>query len=113
MNTFCKYCEKEIPENSYFCPNCGKKLKDKEQKISLVRELFIYILCFICAPLGLYWFFKYVRSLDGTKQRVAYMSLIITLIAIIATIGITYSYIQTIKSYMNVPQFKQFSELGL
>lgn len=113
MNIFCKYCGSEIPENSYFCPVCGKKLKEKEEKITLLRELFIYILCFIFMPFGMYWFFKYFRNPDGAKKRVAYVSLIITLIAIIATFWVTYNYIQSIKGYMNTSQYQQFSELGL
>ena len=24
---FCKYCGRDIPETSEFCPECGKKLK--------------------------------------------------------------------------------------
>ena len=92
---------------------CGKKLKEEEEKITLLRELFIYVLCFIFVPFGMYWFFKYFRNSDGTKKRVAYISLVITLIAIATTAAITYSYVRTIKGYMNTPQFKQFSELGL
>ena len=113
MNTFCRYCQKEIPEDSYFCPVCGKKLREKEEKISLIKEIFIYIICFIFVPFGMHWFFKYVRSADGTKKRVAFMSLVITLIAVATTVSVTYNYIQSIKGYMNAPQFKQFSDLGL
>ena len=25
---YCKYCGKEIPNGSIFCPNCGAKQKD-------------------------------------------------------------------------------------
>ena len=61
----------------------------------------------------MHWFFKYVRSADGTKKKVAFMSLVITLIAVATTVNVTYNYIQSIKGYMNAPQFKQFSDLGL
>ncbi len=96
MNTFCRHCEKE-----------------KEEKITLLRELFIYFICFFFAPFGMYWFFKYFRNTDGFKKRVAYMSLVITVIAVVVTTIVIVSYIQSIKGYMNTSQFKQFSDLGL
>ncbi len=54
---YCKYCGKELPENSKFCPNCGKKLdvdvfrKDKIQ-LSLdfgkySKRICFYILWFL------------------------------------------------------------------
>lgn len=29
---FCKYCGKEIPDGSAFCPECGQKLNNPEYK---------------------------------------------------------------------------------
>ena len=29
---FCKYCGRDIPETSEFCPECGKKLKKESVK---------------------------------------------------------------------------------
>ena len=109
----CRFCGKEIPENSFFCPSCGKKLKDREENLTLGREIFIYAFSFFLTPLGLYWFFKYFRGPEAVKKRVAYISLIITVITILTTVVVTVSYLKSVNKYINSDQYKQYKDLGL
>lgn len=108
---FCKFCGKEIPENSYFCLYCGKALKDTNEEISLLKEISLYAASIFLMPLGLYWFFKYYKSTNPTKKRIAYGCLILTIIFLLVTVVITYDYFLALKSYMNTPQFKQLQML--
>lgn len=107
----CKFCGKEVPIDSTFCPNCGKKLK--EESMSLGKELGIYVFDVFLAPFGLVWFFKYFRSLDSAKKRVAYMSLLITIVTVVLTVYITVGYIKSVTSLIYSPQYNSLRELGL
>ncbi|MBQ2034853.1 MAG: zinc ribbon domain-containing protein, partial [Peptococcaceae bacterium] len=49
---FCKYCGQNIPDIAEFCPECGKKLKHKEneelerrQALSTPLALMFFMLC--------------------------------------------------------------------
>lgn len=82
---------------------------EKDERVSLAKELSIYIFSFFLVPLGLYWFFKYFKSLDTVKKRVAYISLVITLIALTLTMIVVYGYVQSLKGYINTG----YKDLGL
>ena len=50
---FCKYCGQDIPENSEFCPECGKKLKrgslknkDEHRPAGVIFALMLLVLCY-------------------------------------------------------------------
>lgn len=41
---YCRYCGKEIPSNSFFCPNCGKKQsEDSRENNNSLRYLFLIV----------------------------------------------------------------------
>ena len=57
---FCKYCGKQIPDQSEFCPECGKGLKaNKAEKQENIRHQvkipFILILLLVCGNTVLFW----------------------------------------------------------
>ena len=110
---YCKFCGKDILENSVFCPSCGKKQLEVEQNITLGKELLIYVMTFVFVPFGLIWFFKYIKSSDGVKKRIAYLTLTITVVATVITVAVTYSYVKSVQSYIQSNNLDQFTELGL
>jgi predicted nucleic acid-binding Zn ribbon protein len=48
----CKYCQKEIPDNSLFCPYCGEKLSAKNNREFLGTILIIIIIIIISLLTG-------------------------------------------------------------
>jgi len=103
-----------MPEGSLFCPFCGKKFAEQDQPISLRKEIFIYLFDIVLTPLGLIYFFKYFRNSDPIKKRVAYASLIITIVTLVSTVVITANYVKKIQTYyINSPALQQYKNLGL
>jgi len=79
----------------------------------LGKELLIYVMTFVFVPFGLIWFFKYIKSSDGVKKRIAYLTLTITVVATVITVAVTYSYVKSVQSYIQSNNLDQFTELGL
>ncbi|HEV2339791.1 MAG TPA: zinc ribbon domain-containing protein [Patescibacteria group bacterium] len=78
----CPFCKRAIPENSTFCPYCGKVI---HERISIGRIIWIYIICLFAPPFGLVYFFKYIGKKDKALRKVAIVSLVLTVISIIIT----------------------------
>lgn len=56
---FCKYCGRDIPETSEFCPECGKKLKKESVKNTEERRplgaAFVLMLLVLCSNMVVDW----------------------------------------------------------
>lgn len=101
MDSICKYCGQPVQESFYFCPNCGKKLKEPPLSISVSTQLVVYLVSFFLPPLGLIYAYKYSRH-GGTKERY------IALTAVILTcLTIYFQYLFLAKAWENVSQTLQ------
>jgi len=82
--------------------------------LSAGKKIKIYILSVILCPLGVYWFFKYFKNPEAGNRKVAYVSLVITLITGMLSFYITYTYIQTLLDFTDSykQQLELYSELG-
>ena len=77
----CRYCHAPISEGDYFCPNCGKKLKDKPISTSVSKQALVYIVSALLPPFGLVWAVGYIRQKDNTKKS---RNIVITIVVITA-----------------------------
>lgn len=110
VNLNCPFCNKEIRSTDVFCPTCGKKLPDKNLPFSTAQKIKIYLVSVILAPLGLYWFFKYFRSEDQKKRKVAFFALYLTIFTIVVLTTVSYYYVKQMNAYI---ESYDFSGLGL
>jgi len=78
----CKYCKSPIQESFYFCPNCGKKLKEPPFKFSLGKSITIIIVALLFPPFGLIPGIKYFLKDDKRAQFVGMITIAVTIIAI-------------------------------
>lgn len=55
----CKYCDYDLPEDAYLCSNCGRILKEKQEKKPIKKRSYIIAgiiaiaIIFICGMLGM------------------------------------------------------------
>ncbi len=82
--TICRYCHIPIVESDYFCPNCGKKLKNKPISTSVAKQALVYIVSALLPPFGLVWAVKYFWQKDETKKsrNIGIVIIIITVISL-------------------------------
>lgn len=123
---YCRYCGKELADNSAFCPNCGKRLEyqnfvpQKENNDRFYKKTwFGLLMLFLFWPIGVYLIFKY-RS---KTTRIIFGILICLLF--IKALDITYNKVhindnswdnhvaKVIEEKLNqsVPSQKAFNEL--
>ena len=114
MKMLCPKCNREIDDIVRFCPNCGTQIDLEGSVISTGKKVKIYLVSFFLTPLGLIWFFKYIKSSESESVKVAYTSLIITLIPLIYMIIIVSKYTSVFTGDFGI--FKStidvYSELG-
>lgn len=102
LTILCPNCKKEILTNSNFCQFCGYVL---HENLGFGKKLYIYCLSIFLPPLGLIWFFKYFKS--EKYKRVAYLALILTIIASFCAIWWTIDFMQNFQKSL-----VKYSNLG-
>jgi hypothetical protein len=101
MNPKCPTCDKEIKIGDIFCPHCGIKLPTSNVPLTLWQKIKIYSITVLLAPLGMYWFFKYIKSEDQEKRKVAIYVLCLTVAAVALTVGIGIYATKMYSDYLN------------
>lgn len=115
MNVPCPSCKKEVTAGVSFCSYCGHKLNPRGVVLTSTQKIRIYLISFFLSPLGLIWFFKYFRSDKLENRKVAYTSLIITLVPLVLILVIGSKYINSFSSVIEMYEtnLDVYSELGL
>lgn len=80
--TLCSNCRATIQAIWFFCPNCGKVLKEKPISVSIGKQILVYVVSFFFAPLGLMWGVKYVRNSNTKTKIIGLISIILTFLAL-------------------------------
>lgn len=111
MNLNCKFCGFLVSDNFYFCPNCGKKLKEPPLSTSIGKQLGIYALSIFLPPLGLLPGIKYLRQNDNKAKIIGVLAIALTIISTIVTINITLNFINNPLGN-NSKQLRELQNLG-
>lgn len=107
MNLTCRFCNFQILETYYFCPNCGKKIKNPPLSTSLSKQLTVYAISILLPPLGVVPAIKYLLSKEKHAKIVGIIALILTVISIYL------STIFALKMYNDtMAQFNSLQYLG-
>lgn len=82
MEPICRRCGQPVQESFYFCPNCGKKIKEPPPSTSLSAQSVVYLVSLFLPPLGLIYAYKYSRH-GGTKEKyIAVAAVVLTCLVI-------------------------------
>ena len=106
---YCPVCHLQVQDNYYFCPNCGKNLK--EPPLTLTKEIGIYALSLFLPPLGLWPGIKYFSSANPKLKKVGIIAIVLTIISSFITIWLTIVTMNTVMQGAN-SQLQQLNGLG-
>lgn len=98
---FCKYCHLPVTVDDYFCPHCGKKLKEKPAAMELWPLVWLFVLSSLLPPLGIGLTIRYIRSEDERARSVGWISLFVTIVALIVSILIAKSVMDSVNQQIN------------
>lgn len=105
MNSTCKYCKTQVLETFYFCPNCGKKIKEPPFKFSLGKAILLILESVLLPPLGIIPGIKYFFKNDHKAQILGIIIIGLTIASTIIGIIFTVNLIKgTMKTYNNIDQ---------
>ncbi len=91
----CPNCQLQLTDAVYFCPNCGKKIKEPPPSTSLWKQLSIYSISIFLPPFGLVPGIKYFLQKDQKTAMIGLIAIILTVISTILTIWYSYNlYLQ-------------------
>lgn len=97
----CPSCHTVIVETSYFCPNCGKKLKDKPLSTSAIKQVGVYLISLFFPPFGLWPAVKYLKQEDGKSKTIGGVAILLTLLSIMITILIVANIMTSLSKILN------------
>jgi len=97
----CPSCKQNIALSDYFCPNCGKKLKEKPQSTTILRQIFIYLLSILLPPLGLWPGIKYLKQKDGKSRMIGFIAIVLTIISIVITAWLYLGFMKNLNQQLN------------
>lgn len=104
----CRYCSQPITTFDYFCPSCGKKLKEKPISTEFWPLVWLFVLSLFFPPFGLGKTIRYIRSEDEKAKVMGWLSLIVTVVAIIVTIWISKTAMDNVNKQINT-QLENYS----
>ena len=97
----CSRCQTNVSSLDYFCPNCGRKLKEKPLSTSVLKQVLIYSLSLLLPPLGIWPAIKYLQQPDQKSKNVGIVSLVLTIISIVVTIYLCVGLLNSVSAQLN------------
>jgi len=107
----CPNCKWSVSSSDFFCPVCGKNLKEKLLSTSLTRQLLIYLLSVFLPPFGIWPAIKYLRQSDDKSKKIGLAAIFLTVISIVITIWLTAGFINSFSKGFS-SQLNLFEGIG-
>jgi hypothetical protein len=110
----CPQCHFPVQSAFYYCPNCGKSLKEAPLSTSLGTQLWIYafsiILPIICFLAVSYWpGIKYFKSSDEEAKQIGIIAIALMAISTVVTFWLAIVWVQqAVQSSVNSVNMGQF-----
>lgn len=111
----CPFCAKEIDPKAYYCPECGKKVREKPVPLGFWPIVALFALCIFLPPFNIGLTIKYMKSPDPKAKKIGVISLIV-MIAVLVAVGIsTYFVTKYVSDQVNTQvtqELKKYQNYG-
>ncbi len=98
----CPRCHFISQEDSYFCPNCGNKLRIKPPSTSWIKQIGVYALSFFLPPLGLWPAVKYLKQPDRKSKIIGGVAVFLTVVSLVLTVITFNQMYKTVSQQMQI-----------
>jgi predicted nucleic acid-binding Zn ribbon protein len=106
----CKYCNNAVTESDFYCPKCGKKIKEKPASLSPLSLIWLLILSVLLPPLGIGVTIRYMKDSDERARTIGWISLLITIVSIVVMVVLSFSVFKNLNDQIN-GQLNGFSQM--
>ncbi len=104
MDLVCKSCQNPISETYFFCPYCGKKLRQPPQSTSIGKQIGVYLFAIFFPFLTIVPGVRYINQPDNKSKAVGVVTLFLTGISILVNVYVLiYINDNYLKPLMNNP----------
>ncbi len=108
--TPCPFCSSLIDSSAFFCPTCGKNVKEKPLSTSILSQIGLYAVSILLPPLFIGWTIKYLKSADQKTKQIGILSLILTTLSLIIGVWISIAFAKTLTQSVN-QQLNQYQDI--
>ena len=109
--TACPTCNKAVTPADYFCPQCGRKLKDKPPATTISRQIVVYLVSFFLPPFGLIPAIGYLRQKDSKSKKIGLVAIILTILSILLSLWFATRVLKLFSQQLN-NQINFYNEIG-
>jgi L-lactate permease len=107
----CPFCSAPIEPTAFFCPVCGKSLKEKPLPKDLSTQVGLYLASIFLVPFFLGRTIKYMKSTDEKARHIGLISLGLTIVELIVVIWLSVAITKNITREVN-QQINQYQNLS-
>lgn len=101
QKVFCPYCFHTLSGGDYFCPFCGKQIKEKPVDTSVMKQVSVYLVSLLLPPAGLWPAFKYLKTNDPKAKKIGMICIGLTIISILLSVYFLSAFVNTINTQIN------------
>jgi hypothetical protein len=102
VDSVCPYCKTLAPYSANYCSSCGKRLRQTIPSTSFSKQIIIYLVSFLLAPLGLFYAWKYLKQDDKISRTIGIIAIALTAISIALTVWTAFGLFDYIRQLLNV-----------
>lgn len=97
----CRFCTAPVAIDAFFCPTCGKKLKEPPFTFSWARFIGNLTLTILLPPLGIFPGIKHLKKDDQKAKILGAIYIVVTIIVTVVMIKVFYDFINSTNKMLN------------
>lgn len=103
MDPVCKFCQNPISQTYFFCPYCGKKLRQPPLSTSGGKQIGIYLVAVFFPIFSIVPGIRYINQADSKSKTVGIVTLLLTGISLLLNVYFVFILIDYFKQLLNSP----------
>jgi len=103
----CPFCNNKIDPKVFYCPICGKKVREKPVSTGFWPVVLLFALCLFLPPLNIGLTIRYMKSGDPKAKKIGTISLVVMIVVLIAAGISTYYFTKYISDQVNTQVTQQ------
>jgi membrane protease YdiL (CAAX protease family) len=110
--TLCPFCSSPVQITDFFCPTCGKNIREKPPSTTIGTQIKLYLVSILLPPLFIGWTIKYLKAKESKARQMGIISLGLIIIVLVIGFLFSLSLMKTLSQQVN-QQINQYQDVGL